>query len=110
MNVLGFRRMLAKNGDTITLRRITNGVRSDVPNVLCSVKVGAAEIIVGDVQQTADEILLSSVEATAAGWGEPRHGDRVVYSDGRETLVQGRTDVDDLGDGNYIWTIRCVGG
>lgn len=110
MNVEGYRRLLARNGDRITLRRIVNRVAVDVPNVLCSVAVGAADIVVSDVQQTVDVIYLSSVEATAAGWGEPRHGDRVVYADGRETVVQGRTDVDDLGDGNYIWTIRCVGG
>jgi len=105
-------RALTHYGDDVTLRRLTGTAR--IPfSVPCraSVTIGSAQALVGGVQITADRILMSSREIQAAGWpGMPRHGDQVIYDDGRVFVVQGRADPFALDDGDFLIQLTVLGG
>ncbi len=62
-----------------------------------------------DVQQTVDVVTITNRELAASQWvGPPRHGDRIKYSDGRISLVQGRSQVynfDNTGDLVYVFHV-----
>jgi hypothetical protein len=92
MNANGVRRALRRTGIDITLRR-TTGTQRLPRDVRCRalVQAGAAAVLVGDVQQTADRITITSDEMDKAKWeGGIVNGDLVIYPDGRVATVRGR--------------------
>lgn len=112
MNIDGILRIIAGYGDTITLRRLT-GVQRVPYDVVCAAAVitGADSVVVNGVQQTADRIILTSREIDQSQWrGEPRHGDQIVYADGRVTTVQGRADVRPMPNGDRVFILHTLGG
>jgi hypothetical protein len=112
MNADALVRALTHYGDDVILRRLT-GIQRVPFDVPCrvSVNIGAAQALVGGVQITADRILMSSREIQAAGWpGFPRHGDQVVYDDGRTFVVQGRANPAPLDDGDFLIQLTVLGG
>ena len=102
---------LAKYGRDVTLRRMTGTARVafDV-KVRAAVWTGSDTVLVGTVQQTADKVLLTSREIDAARWpGPPRHGDQVIYEDGRVTTVQGTVQVFPFTNDTAL-VLRTLGG
>ena len=112
MNLDLMERMLADHGRTVTLRRLTGTARIpfDV-TVRAAVWTGSDTVLVGAVQQTADKILLTSREIDAARWPfPPRHGDQVIYEDGRVTTVQGTVQIFPFNEGDRAIVMRSLGG
>lgn len=112
MNVDIVNRNLDRYGSDVTFRRYTGTQRTPFL-VKCRVQIltGTANLLVGAVEQTADEILMTNRELDAAGVrGVPRQGDEIVYADGRSTRVQGRAKVTPLDDGAELWVFNTVGG
>jgi hypothetical protein len=104
---------LDQAGDWVTLRRMTGRTAASRSrfDVACraSVQVGAASVLAQGVQQNADRVMLTSLELDAAQWpGPPKHGDLVIYADGRVTAVQGSADVRQL-TGGSVYILRCLG-
>ena len=58
MNADGVRRALARAGETIRLRRVTQRIPFDVACQVL-VTIGGATTLVGGVQQTADRVLMT---------------------------------------------------
>lgn len=106
-------RALATVGELVTLRRIqgTGPSRRNVDVQCCAiVNVGGATLLVGNVQQSADSILITDAEITAAGWpAPPRHGDQILYADGQTiVVVQNRAKTAPLDDG-IAYTLTAIG-
>jgi len=109
MNASGLVRILS--GQMGPVQAITMR-RTGSPDVPCpaAVLVGGASDVVGELQQSADRVMLTDRELNAAGWtSPPHHGDRVVYSDGRTTIVQGRAEVFMM-ESDRVFVLRCLGG
>jgi hypothetical protein len=111
MDASGFIRIVS-NGmgpvQNITLYR--PGMAGPGVTLPASVQVNAVTEVIGDVQQTADRLMFSNRELKAAGWGgEPKHGDTVVYANGRTTVVQGRAEVHQF-EQDLVYAIKCLGG
>jgi acyl dehydratase len=108
MNIGVILRALDNQGEYITLRRMAGSARIpfDV-KILAWVQVGAATLLIGGVQTTADKIITTSVQLEEVRWpGVPRHGDTIIYGDGRTSMVQGRADsVAFDGEIAYIMTV-----
>lgn len=102
-----------RQGEVVTLRRQTGRGKQRVPfDVKCiaHVKYGTARVLVGDIQQTGDEIKLTDREMNANRWPKPpRHGDVVIYADGTQTAIQGRAKITRLED-DIVYTITALGG
>ena len=110
MNADGVRRALARAGETIRLRRVTQRIPFDVACQVL-VTIGGATTLVGGVQQTADRVLMTADELDAARWpGPPRHGDQVIYDDGTIAIVQGRADTRRMSGGDRVFTLTAIGG
>lgn len=109
MNAEGFINIVSGSmgpTQTVTLRRAG---ASDV-SAPAAVIIGGATEVIGDIQQTADRVMLSDRELKAAGWADaPHHGDQVVYADGRTTIVQGRAEVFNM-QTDRVFVLRCLGG
>jgi hypothetical protein len=100
-------------GQTVTVRRITGtgpSRRNTDVRCLALVAVGGAMPLVGGVQQSGDQIILTNSEMTAAGWPQPpRHGDQIIYADGQTiVVVQGRAVVRVLEDG-LAYILSAIG-
>lgn len=112
MNADAVVRALEHYGDHVTLRRLTGTQR--VPfDVACraAVTVGAAQTLVGGIQITADRLTMTDREIRAAGWpGMPRHGDQVIYDDGRIFVVQGHANPVPMDDGDNVLFLTVLGG
>ncbi len=109
MNADGFVRIITgSNGpvQAITLRRAGS------PDIVtpAAVMTGGASDIIGDLQQSGDRVMMTDREFKIAGWADdPHHGDRVIYSDGKTTIVQGRVDVFRM-ESDRVFIMRCLGG
>lgn len=106
-------RALAANGRTVTLRRLTgtgaNRATFDV-TLRVAVNVGADSVVVGSVMQTADRVIMLAREMDAARWPRPpRHGDQIIYEDGRTTVVQGTVMVYPSAE-DTAYVLRTLGG
>jgi hypothetical protein len=112
MNLDVMTRGLAKYGRTVVLRRLTGTAR--VPfdvTVRAAVWTGQDTVLIGNVLQTADKVLMTAREITAARWpGPPRHGDQVIYEDGRVTVVQGTVQLYPHPGGDTAIVLRALGG
>ena len=59
--------------------------------------------LVGNVQQTADEVRVTDREMNAIQWPKPpRHGDQIVYADRTSRVVLGRAKVELLDRGHRL--------
>jgi hypothetical protein len=108
VNADGFLRLVSGQMgpvQTITLRR------RNAPDVIvpAAVQIGGTSVVVGDVQQTADKIMCTDREIKAAWADDPKHGDQVIYSNGRTTMVQGRAEPVQF-DADRVFVLRCLGG
>lgn len=109
MNADGFVRIIAGNMgpvQTITLRR------AGFPDVVApaSVEVNRYQDVVGNIQQTADRVMMTDREFKLAGWpDEPHHGDRIIYANGRTTVIQGRPEVAWF-ETDRVFIMRTLGG
>ena len=111
MNADGVIRALETQGEMITIKRLT-GTRQVPFSVSCLafVEVGAASVLIGSVQQTADKIMLTDREMNETQWPQPpRHGDQVVYADGSTRIVQGRAMVYRVAE-DRVYMLNTLGG
>lgn len=111
MNADAVIRALETQGQIVTLKRLT-GQKQVAFSVDCLafVAVGEAELLVGNTQQTGDQIMLTDREMNAKKWPKPpRHGDQVVSADGATRTVQGRAMVYRLDD-DIVYSLRTLGG
>ena len=111
MNIGSVVRAVEKQGELITLRRMTGAAR--VPfdaKIMAWVSIGAATLLIGGVEITADQIITTSIHLDEARWpGEPRHGDTVIYHDGRTAEVQGRASSINFDNGANSYTMTVLG-
>jgi hypothetical protein len=71
-------RLLAATGEDIVVRRITDGVNTDV-GVRASVRAYSPEELVGGIIQGDSQVICSPTEMTAASWPlPPRANDKTV--------------------------------
>jgi hypothetical protein len=109
MDASGFIRVVSgHNGpcQAVILRRV------GATDVSCpaAVMIGGATEVVGDIQQTADRVMLTDRAIRAAGWlGAPHHGDQVIYANGKTTIVQGRAEEFRM-EADKVYVLRCLGG
>lgn len=100
--------MLARYGETVTLRRPTGqGMFTDVS---CAARVDHFQPheIAGGVVQGDRQVILSNHEIEAANWpGPPRRGDQIVIG-GRTTTVQG-VDTVAIGDRTMRHNVQVRG-
>lgn len=111
MNADGYLRAFEKNGQMVTIKRLT-GTRQIAFSVQClgRVDVGIVSELVGNVQQTADEVRVTDREMNAIQWPKPpRHGDQIVYADGTSRVVLGRAKVELL-DEDTVYILTTLGG
>lgn len=109
MNAEGFIRIIT--GPTGPVQAITMR-RAGSPDVPCpaAVMIGADNVVIGEMQQTADRIMLTDRQLNLAGWTDvPHHGDQVIYADGRVTVVQGRAQVFMM-ESDRVFILHCMGG
>lgn len=118
MNADGFLRIISGSTgpvQTITLRRPTPSSSPSSINVTCRAAIvtgisRSATDVIGDIQQTFDTVMITKREIDAASWpAPPRHGDQVVYSDGRVAVQQGRAQTVQM-DSDVVFVLRCLGG
>lgn len=111
MNADSFMSLCARNGDTFTIRRLT-GTRQVAFSVQClgNVRRGVESVLVGNVQQTADQIQITDREMRAVQWpAPPRQGDQIVYSNGAVRTVLANVNIDRL-DEDTVYTLKTLGG
>lgn len=111
MNADGFIRACLKNGETLMILRLT-GTRQTAFSVRClgCVRKGVESVLVGAVQQTADEVKVSDREMRASQWpAPPRQGDQIVYANGSVRTVMANVQADRL-DEDTVYTIKTLGG
>ena len=112
MNADAFYRAVNHYGERVTIRRLT-GTQRIAFGVECqaSVRIGAAQVLVGGVFQMADEVRVGDREMRAAQWPQPpRHGDQVQLADGHYLTIHGECQVWGLDNGDKVYSIRCLGG
>jgi hypothetical protein len=111
VNADGFLRACEKNGEVVTIKRLT-GTRQVAFSVQClgAVARGAVSDLVGNTVQTADQVKVSDREMNAVQWPKPpRHGDQVVYADGSTRTVLGPAQPDRC-DEDTVYTLKTLGG
>ena len=111
MNGDGFVRACQKNGQMVIIKRLT-GTRQVAFSVECLSRVdtGVESPLIGNVQQTADQVMVTDREMIAVKWPKPpRQGDQIVYADGSTRTVQGRAKVERL-DEDTVYILTTLGG
>ena len=111
MNADAVVRALQQLGEDMTFRRLTGTQRVAFDVVVrAHVVMGGVNILVGGVLQTGDLIRLTNREMKAAQWpAPPRHGDQIVFADGRVSAVQGRVQIYHLEEDD-VYNVHTLGG
>jgi hypothetical protein len=112
MRAADIARLIALKGETVTLRRLSGTARIPFDVVIQAVvDIGAASVVVGDVQESADRVIFLSEPLSLAGWRlPPRHGDQIIYQDGRTTTVWGPVPAHLVEAGSYAYVANVRGG
>lgn len=95
----------------MTIRRLT-GTRQVAFSVQClgTVRRGVTSQLIGNVQQTLDQVQISDREMRASQWpAPPRQGDQIVYSSGAVRTVLANVEIDRLDD-DTVYTLKTLGG
>ena len=88
MDTRALENVLSRNGETITLRRLTG--RGFWIDVQCRARVNdySPDEMQGGIEQGDQKVVLSNAEITAAQWpGPPRIGDVILRNGGTLTAV-----------------------
>lgn len=112
MNAEGVVLAIAHYGEPITIKRMTGIQRvSFAVEVQAHVTIGGGQLLVAGVLQIADVIRMTDREMKASQWpAPPRHGDQIVFRDGRVSTIQGRVQDWHLDDGDEVYLAHILGG